>query len=79
MREFKPVTAFRASNYQYRLKLGTVSGTDCYSIHHTVECQSFKEVVMIAELWRKDRENPVFEVDTVYLPDKIKPGEREDR
>lgn len=73
MRNVTESVGFRESNYQYKLRLGTINDPNAYSIHHTIECRSFKEVVMVAELWRKDRDNPVVEVDTVYLPDKVKP------
>lgn len=68
-------TAFRASLYEYKITFGTVMDRKSVSWSHTVRCETFEDVIMLCEMWRETRDDPAFEVEIDYIPNRYPDGD----
>jgi hypothetical protein len=67
MNEYDKVP-FRATNYEYKVSLGTVTGQDCIGWHSHVYCKAWDDVERLVDAWQDSREHPAVEIDTEYRP-----------
>jgi len=59
---------FRASNYEYKVSLGTVTGRECIGWHSHVYCKEWGDVERLIDAWKTARDNPAVEVEAAYRP-----------
>lgn len=61
---------FQATNYEYRVTLGTVGDENSLGWACRVYCRTWEDVSRLVDAWRDSRDHPAVEVDAQYRPEK---------
>jgi len=62
---------FKATNYDYKVTLGTVMDRGTISWSHNVRCDEWRDVEALVEMWREARDFPAVEVEVDYIPHRL--------
>ena len=62
---------FSATNYEYKVSLGTVTDRDCINWNCRIRVDEWDDVEEMATLWHEVFDHPVIEVEISYLPYRI--------
>jgi len=65
-------TTFRASNYEYKVELGTVSSPDALGWQLRVFVREWDEVERVVRMWRQTHDEPVTAVKTRYIDREVR-------